>query len=169
MGPIPSIAAAVAAAAFAAGCSPRPELRTSHLVSAGEVSAFYERNPTLFAERKVYAWRQLATEQPAARFAALLRPRGMDEVEAWLRDEGIEFRAARATRPAEDVPLALLPRLASMHEGEIAILASAHGTLVVELVEAQRAPMSQEDAAPLIEKYLAGRRRAELARDAIRT
>lgn len=167
--PLPLAAAAAAAAFAATACSPGPgpEPKTA-LVSATEVSDFYARNPVLFSDRKVYRWRQIATRARPERFNALGHPESMDQVEAWLGDQGIAFQARRASRPAEDVPLALLPRLAAMRRGEIAILASPHGALVVQLVEATEAPLTEREAAPLIERYLAGRKRELLARHAHR-
>jgi hypothetical protein len=161
-----AIAAGAAAAAFAAAaCSPGPgPAPKTGLVSATEVSAFYERNPVLFSGRKVYEWRQITTEAAPERFESLAQPASMEQVEEFLGAEGIAFRADRSTRPAEDVPLALLPRLAAMKAGEIAILASRRGVLVVQLVEAKDAPVSQREAAPLIERFLAGRKREQLAR-----
>lgn len=166
-----AIAASAAAAAFAAtACSPGPgPAPKTGLVTASEVSAFYERNPALFAARKVYDWRQITTDVAPDRFDSLGEPASMEQVEAFLGEHGITFRADRSTRPAEDVPLALLPRLAAMQRGEIAILASRRGVLVVQLVEATDAPVSQREAAPLIERFLAGRKREQLARYEHRT
>ena len=165
-----ALAASAAAAAFAAACSPQPAPPPkTGLVSAGEVSAFYASNPILFGARKVYAWRQIATGMTPEGFEPLGHPASMDQVEAWLGERGVTFVAHRSTRPAEDIPLALLPRLAAMRRGEIAILASPRGALVVQLVEATDAPLTEREAAPLIERFLAGRKRDQLARIANRT
>lgn len=164
MHPALAIAPAMAAALVLAACSPEPKVAGPNLlVSSTEVSAFYHGHPALFAARKVYAWRSLSTDTPAQRLAGLTHPSDLDAVEGWLRAEGIAFTADRTRRAAEDVPLALLPSLAHMRPGEIAILQSRRGALIVQLVAATAAPLTEREAAPLIERFLEGRKRAQLA------
>ena len=50
-----------------------------------------------------------------------------------------------------------------MKEGDIAVFTTALGASVVQLVQAQDAPLTEEQAAPLIEQFLAGRKKLELA------
>ena len=66
-------------------------------------------------------------------------------------------------RPAEELPLAALPRLARMQPGEIAVFEAPEGASVMQLEGAEDAPLGEAQAAPLIEKFLAARRRLELA------
>jgi hypothetical protein len=50
-----------------------------------------------------------------------------------------------------------------MKDGEIAVFDAPSGAAVVQLVQAQEAPLSEREAAPLIEQFLSGRKRLELA------
>ena len=50
-----------------------------------------------------------------------------------------------------------------MKPGEIAVFATPLGASVIQLVHAEDAPLSEQQAAPLIEQFLAGRRRLETA------
>ena len=72
------------------------------------------------------------------------------------------------TQPAEQVPLSQLPELARMKEGDIAVFAAPPGVSVVQLVQVQEAPLSEQQAAPLIEQFLAARKRMELAAAEVR-
>ena len=141
----------------AGGAAARPE----------EIRAFYMDNPTLFGERRIYRLRELAVSAPAELVDALraeaLAARDLDEVAGWLRQRHVSFRPGSSVQPAEQMPLSYLPRLARMKAGEIAVLEAPAGATVLQLVEAQEAPLSEREAAPMIETFLAGRKRLEMA------
>ena len=135
--------------------------------SRDEVRAFYQENPALFAERRVYRLRELAVPGSADMVevlrAEVARARGFDALAAWLRGRNAGFRIEALTQPAEQLPLAYLPQLARMKPGEVAVFATPAGASVIELVQAEHAPLAEAQAAPLIEQFLAGRRRLETA------
>jgi EpsD family peptidyl-prolyl cis-trans isomerase len=135
--------------------------------SRDEVRAFYAENPALFAERRVYRLRELVVAAPAELIDVLraeaARSRDLDELAAWLRSRNARYSLEALTQPAEQVALAYLPQLARMKPGEIALFATPPGASVVQLVHAEPAPLSEAQAAPLIEQFLAGRRRLEIA------
>ena len=132
-----------------------------------EVRAFYAENPALFAERRIYRLRELIVAAPAELIDVLraeaARVRELDELAIWLRSRGATYSADSVTQPAEQLPLAFLPRLAGMKPGEIAVFATPLGASVIQLVHAEEAPLTEPQAAPLIEQFLAGRRRLETA------
>jgi EpsD family peptidyl-prolyl cis-trans isomerase len=144
------------------GLAPRPE----------EVRAFYGENPTLFGERRIYRLRELAVSAPAELVDVLrgevLAARDLDDVAAWLRVRNASFRPGSLVQPAEQLPLTYLPRLAQMKEGEIALFDAPSGATVLQLLQAQDAPLSEREAAPLIEQFLAGRKRLELAAEEVK-
>jgi hypothetical protein len=113
---------------------------------------------------------------PAALLNALReqtsRAAALDEVAAWLQERNVPFLEAALTRPAEQLPLAHLEELARLanrkelarlEAGALAVLPAPGGAAVVELLAAERSPLGEAQAAPLIEQFLAGRRRLELA------
>lgn len=157
---IPFLAAAAALIA-AAGCSQEPGVHPG-LVTPSEVHAFYVSHPALFEGRRLYSLREIVVSSPAAELAGLeehvARSRTLREVEAWLAARGARFRTASVTHAAEDVPLRALPRVSSMQPGERAVLAHAEGLSVWELVESRAAPLTEDEATPVIEDFLAGRR-----------
>ena len=147
-------------------------------VSREEIHGFYVNNPALFAERRLYRMRELSVAAPAALVDVLraeaARARDLDELAGWLRTRDARFSASSATLPAEQVPLGHLAQLARMKDGEIAVFAlpasaGAEGAFsVVQLVHAEDAPLSETQAMPLIEQFLAGRKRLELAAAEVR-
>jgi EpsD family peptidyl-prolyl cis-trans isomerase len=136
--------------------------------SPDEVSAFYAENPALFAQRRIYRLREVSVIASADKLdlirSELSGARDLDEIAAWLKWRNLKVGVATtSTQPAEQLPLSYLPQLARMKEGDIAVLSSALGASVVQLVQAQDAPLTEQQAAPLIEQFLAGRKRLELA------
>jgi len=132
-----------------------------------EVRAFYEENPALFAERRIYRLRELAVSAPAEMIDVLraeaAKAAGLDDVAAWLRSRNAKYSLDSLTQPAEQLPLAYLPQLARMKAGEIAVFATPLGASVIQLAHAEDAALTEQQAAPLIEQFLAGRKRLETA------
>jgi predicted transcriptional regulator len=94
-----------------------------------------------------------------------------EEIHAFYAENPALFAERRVYRvretrlvPAEELPLALLPQLARMSPGESMVFE----TMEVQLVHAERAPLSEAQAAPVIEQFLAGRKRLELAAAEVR-
>jgi len=138
-----------------------------------EVSAFYAENPALFAQRRIYRLRELVVSASADQLELVRSEaagaKDLDEVAGWLKWRNLKTGPVTgATQPAEQLPLGQLPQLARMREGEIAVFASAPGATVIQLVHAQDAPLTKEQAAPLIEQFIAGRKRLELAAAEVR-
>jgi EpsD family peptidyl-prolyl cis-trans isomerase len=140
--------------------------------SRDEVRAFYAENPALFAERRIYRLRELLVSAPAEMIDVLraeaAKARDLDEVAGWLRSRNAKYSVDGLTQPAEQLPLSFLPQLARMKQGEIAVLATPLGASVIQLVHAEDAPLSEQQAAALIEQFLAGRKRLETAAAEVR-
>jgi EpsD family peptidyl-prolyl cis-trans isomerase len=147
--------------ASAAAGSTRPGERDA------EVRAFYADNPALFAERRIYRLRELTLSAPPDMVDVLraeaVKARDLDELGAWLRVRNAKYSVDAVEQPAEQLPLSFLPRLAAMKPGEIAVFATPLGASVIQLLHAEEAPLNEAQAAPLIEQFLAGRRRLETA------
>ncbi len=135
--------------------------------SRDEVRAFYNDNPALFAERRIYRMRELVVSAPAEMTDVLraqaARATELDELATWLKSRNARFSVATETQPAEQLPLAFLPQLARMKSGDIAVFATPLGASVIQLIHAEQAPLGIEQATALIEQFLAGRRRLEIA------
>ncbi|TAK84967.1 MAG: peptidyl-prolyl cis-trans isomerase, EpsD family [Betaproteobacteria bacterium] len=148
----------------AAGAAAKP--------SAEEIRAFYHENEALFARRRIYRLQELVVSSPAGMLEVLRAEAGrassLEQVAAWLRARSAEFREVAVTQPAEQLPLRYLPQLARMKAGDMAVLPSPLGASVVQLVHAQEAPLTEQQAAPLIEQFLEGRKRLETAAAEVR-
>jgi len=123
-----------------------------------EVRAFYNQNPALFAERRIYRIRELTITETAAAPADLAEG-DLEQVVASLRSRGARFSLTTQTQAAEELPLAYLPRLSRMKPGEVAVF----GRTAIQLIHAEDAPLAPEQSYALIEQFLAGKKRMELA------
>ncbi len=140
--------------------------------SAEEIRAFYADNRALFAERRIYRLQELVVEAPDGMMEVLraeaARAKDLDDVAEWLRARNARFSMVSVAQPAEQLPLRWLPQLARMSPGEIAVFVSPMGTSVIQLVHAEDAALSEQQAAPVIEQFLAGRKRLEVAAAEVR-
>jgi EpsD family peptidyl-prolyl cis-trans isomerase len=141
--------------------------------TAQEVEAFYGEHPELFAERRIYRLQELAfpahPEVTAAKLEAeAKKAKNLNDIVAWLKAKNIPFNANAAVKPAEQLPMEVVQRLAKLEAGQIAVLPAPQGFLLVQLVAAERQPLEIKQATPFIEQYLLNQRRFELARSEIK-
>ena len=135
--------------------------------AAEDIKAYYAAHPELFSQRRVYSLQELAVratpEQIEALKQELPRTKSLTDVANWLKSKGIQFVGNAGVKPAEQLPLELLPRYHAMKDGQVGLIAGPSGALVVYLVASQSAPMDEAAATPFIEQFLGNRKRAELA------
>lgn len=141
-------------------------LAASEREDPARVKAFYRENPALFRERRIYRLFELAINAPrldaAALHARVSRARTLSDVGEWLKSQKIEFTIGAAIKPAEEIPMEVLPRLAAMQDGQIRVISTAGAISVIHLLQSQNAPLSEEQAIPLIEEFLRAPERRKL-------
>jgi EpsD family peptidyl-prolyl cis-trans isomerase len=137
-----------------------------------EIRAFYEQHPMLFERRRVYRFQELAVAAPKDEVEAIrheaARARNLDGLTVWLKSRNLAFNISTSTRPAEQLPLGYLPQLAAMKDGEVAVFAAPSGVSVLQLLQSHDAPLSEKQAAPIIDRFLQGRKRLQIAEEAVR-
>ncbi|MDP1633384.1 MAG: peptidyl-prolyl cis-trans isomerase, EpsD family, partial [Gallionellaceae bacterium] len=79
----------------------------------------------------------------------------------WLTSQNIPFGGNATTKAAEQLPLELLPRFHQMKDGQIGVLPSKDGVLMVQLMASRTAPMDQKAATPFIEQFLMNQKKVE--------
>jgi hypothetical protein len=88
----------------------------------------------------------------------------MEEIANWLKGKNIKFAAGSATRPAEQIPLELLPKIHPLKAGQGLILQGPQSITVMRLVGAQSVPVAEDVALPRIQQFLANQRASEAAK-----
>lgn len=133
-----------------------------------DTTAFYKENPALFERRRIYHLHEIVVAAPQETLGALetaaAAAKSIREVEGWLRSRELPFSVVTASKPAEQMPLEILPRVVRMRDGQIEVFSTARGVSVVQLLRSEEAPLSAQQAAPVIERYLLNRERIGLAR-----
>jgi EpsD family peptidyl-prolyl cis-trans isomerase len=133
-----------------------------------EIKQYYADNPDLFGERKVYRLQELtveaASEQARGIAAATEKAKSLKQVADYLQDKKLMFASGSGVRTAEQLPLGVLPRIARLKAGGLlAFESSPNRVSVIEVLASERQPVDEKRAAPVIEQYLANRKREQLA------
>jgi EpsD family peptidyl-prolyl cis-trans isomerase len=140
--------------------------------SQESIAKFYKANPALFERRRIYRVHEVAVAAPQEKLHGLkaeaAKAKDLNSVMAWLKSQQLPYTLTTSSRPAEQVPLAILPQMYEMKDGQIAVLTSSNSATVMQLMGAEEAPMNEQQATPIIKQFLAGRKRLEVAQDQIR-
>ncbi len=131
------------------------------------IKAFYDRNPALFSERRIYNLQEVVIaakpEQAAAIQELLRQAKSMNDLLKYLKDNNIQFNANAGVKTAEQLPMEVLPKLHELKDGQTALLPSPAGLTLVHIAGSQQRPLDEAAAKPFIEQYLSNQKRAELA------
>lgn len=144
-----------------------------HAVAAGgregraEVENFYKDHPELFQRRRIYRVLEVVAVAPQEMVNEIAKAAAnadnLNEVAAWLESRKVPFNVATSSRPAEQIPLHILPRVSGMREGQIAVFSNPRGASIVQLLRSNEMPVTEQQAAPVIERYLLNRKRVDVA------
>ncbi len=128
-----------------------------------EVLEYFNAHPELFAERKLYRLQEVAIKVPEdqreAVRAQLAASKSLNEFGEWLKAQNLEVKAVQGVKPAEQLPLAMLPQLSKMPKGQAAAVNTPDGLLVVIVADTQTQPVTLEQAKPAIVARLQGEAR----------
>ena len=130
-----------------------------------EAKKYYAEHPQLFAERRVFNVQEVIAK-PGPEVVDLLRAlsssgKPAEEVAAALKAKDIPFKGGNSTRPAEQIPLELLPRLHALKDGQSLVLEMPQGVTYLRVASSQSAPIAEADALPRIQQFLGNQRASE--------
>lgn len=132
-----------------------------------EIQDYYDKNPALFSQRRIYKLQELVIRPPSEKVEALKArlsdTRSLNDLVEWLKSEQIPARAAQSVKPAEQLPLELLPRLQAMNPGQSVTMTGNGQFTILIIADVKTEPLSAQQAKPLIERYLSGARKREVA------
>jgi EpsD family peptidyl-prolyl cis-trans isomerase len=135
--------------------------------TASEVNDYYTKHPELFEKRRVFRFQELMFEARPETLKAvktqLEQGKPLVELARWLQEQKIQFSANESVKPAEQFPLETLPRIQALKDGQIIVLPAGKAVVALQLVVSRDQPLSEEQAKPLIERYLSNKKRIESA------
>jgi EpsD family peptidyl-prolyl cis-trans isomerase len=131
-----------------------------------EIKKYFDENPALFKERRVYNIQEIAIEskpeQEAALREKLVAARNTADFMEYLKSAGFKFSANQATRAAEQLPLQSLGAFSKLQDGQAALNATPTGLQVLVLAKSRSEPVTEELARPAIEQFLGNERKRKL-------
>jgi hypothetical protein len=137
--------------------------------TAEEIKTYYDENPALFSQRRVYSLQEIQIEAPADQVPALRAKLGevknIAEFIEHLKATGLRFSGNQAVRTAEQLPLGSLKTFAAMKDGQALMNPTPNGAVVVVLAGSRPQPATEEQARPAIEQFLTNDRKRKLLED----
>lgn len=123
-----------------------------------EVKRYYDEHPDLFSKRRVYNIQELAIAKngtPLDDLKPLVSAgKSLEEIAGWLKSKAIPARGSAGVRPAEQLPLELLPKLAQMKDGQTALIDGPQQAYVMRIAASQLVPVDEATAKPRIQQFL---------------
>lgn len=134
--------------------------------SPDEVKQYYRSHPALFSQRRLYTVVDAAVEAKQAQAdsirAAVLAARNPAEVATVLRNAKLRFGTRQATIGAEELPMEAVDSMSELREGQSHLIPGPTGLRILTIVSAQQAPVGEEEARPMIERFLMLERKRQL-------
>jgi EpsD family peptidyl-prolyl cis-trans isomerase len=127
--------------------------------SDAAVHAYYDGNPYLFAQRRVYTLQEYLAKVPEDKIPTLRSMveagRPPEETEAWFKAQGAPFRAQESTQPAERIPMGSLKEIAGIPVGHGLVASAGNQVHVTYVTSSTDSPASFDAARPKIMQFLA--------------
>ena len=142
------------------------KLASGKKLSKRDVSTYYYQNPELFAERKIFNLEEISFPIGAVSLdelkALVAQGNSLEQLQAYLGQKKVDFKRNAGVSPAEQLPLAHIKELHNAKEGQIMVLNNAGETSIVQIVSATTSPVSEDEVAPAIQKFLFNQFAADL-------
>ena len=135
----------------------RKLIATSSKINDTEVKNYYKDHPALFSKRRIYTFDDIGLEKNDTVLATLkdnvAQQKTMPEIAQWLKDNSVKYSSGSYTRPAEQIPLTMLPKLQEAREGEIVIIEAGNSVHLIHIVKAENSPIDLAAATPFIKSF----------------
>lgn len=139
--------------------------------TSDDIDRYYNQHPQLFAQRRLYVLRETAIDPSAdaARVEALIAGvRSVEELERALREAGVKFGGRLLAEGAEDLPLAVLEKVAPLETGQSTVVSAPGAFRIFTVVQGINAPVDRRTAHDAIATYLTNQRKLEAVSEAMK-
>ena len=132
------------------------------------INAYYKQHPELFEQRRLYRTQELLATTNAEQQAALQKKfeegvKSMADMAQWFKANNIPFKAATSVRAPEQMPPEFMSRIARLKDGQIGLLMTTGGALIINMMGSQMQSVSEAQAKPAITQFLTNQKNGELA------
>ncbi len=122
------------------------------------MKTYYDANPDLFSNRRIYTLQEYLAKVPEAQVPALRAlvegGKPTAQVEAWFKANSFPYRGQQSTHPAEQVPLNALKTLAAVQDGHGLVASAGDQVHVTYVTASTAAPVTFDKAKPAIGQFL---------------
>ena len=122
------------------------------------IHAYYDANPYLFSQRRVYTMQEYLARVPEDKIPALRKlvegGRPPEEAEAWFKAQGAAFRGQQSTHAAEQIPLGSLKEIAGIPVGHGLVASAGNQVHVTYVTSSTDAPVAFDRARGAITQFL---------------
>lgn len=137
-----------------------------------DVKAYFDSKPELFSQRQIYNLTELQIalpdDQVSALQALLQAGKPADAIAQWAEEKQLRVALNHVSRPAEGLPLVLLPQLARAPAGQ-GLMQIEGNVARIFYVESRRSePVSLEQASNAIQSAINNERRRQAIQDEIK-
>lgn len=125
--------------------------------SAAETSDYFHKHPEIFGDGKLYHMNSLliaGRDMNDQLKKELGSAKSLEEIAAWMSSHNVHYARGVASRTTMSMPPEMAARLISMHTGQMFVVNEGGNSMVVSIADIKDSPISFEDAAPAIEKYI---------------
>ncbi|TXC67033.1 peptidyl-prolyl cis-trans isomerase, EpsD family [Piscinibacter aquaticus] len=140
--------------------------------SSEEIDRYYDAQPALFAQRRIYVLRETGLQADASelktfvgKVAAVRTP---EELVTLMQRAGLSGPSRVVAQAAEDLPLNLLAQIAALEPGRSIAFAQGGQGRVYTLLQAVQAPVDRRQAQGAISSYLVNLRKTEAIGEAMK-
>lgn len=130
-----------------------------------EIHGYYVKSPELFGNRRIYKFVEISIGSmvPVEKVKEMMAgTKSLEAFAAKLNNEKIAFKTASVVKGAEELPTVLLPKFSKMAKGEVAIIPAGESLSVLQLQDFKEQPLTEEQAKPVIGKFLLEQKRKTL-------
>lgn len=124
-----------------------------------EVHEYFARHPELFVNRRIYVFNQVTARAGKESVSSLAGKAdvidNLGDFVAWLKKNGVEYEVAYEVKPSEQLPAAMLAQMQPLKAGDLGYWSATDGVVVMKMVQIFEKPLTEQEAQPLIEHYLA--------------
>src|SRR5450830_1103111 len=139
---------------------------TSSNVSDADIKEYFDGNPALFSQRKVYGLQDITIQkQDALKLSLdeeLPKLKSYISVIDWFKSHNVNYLTDNYVRPAEQISLDVLKKLQVLNPGDSVVIDLQDNTHIIFLSTVQLAPVDIKTAGPSIKRFLINTRAKEL-------
>lgn len=124
---------------------------------ASDIKDYFNEHPALFSERRIFNFEDIGFKRdseilPALR-SEIAQQKTMSEIAAWLREKGVKYTGGTYLRPAEQIPLTILPRMQYAKPGEVLMVEAGDAVHLIQVINYEESPIDLATATPFIKSY----------------